>query len=79
MFWNGSLNTANGGYLLWIKSLKRYSIPEVSALFIEVFQFGIDLISGQQSWCDHASDRYLHHARCVLWSRFLPIASKCCA
>lgn len=30
MFWNGSLNTANGGYLLWIKSLKRYSIPEVN-------------------------------------------------
>ncbi|CZR60405.1 related to permease of the major facilitator superfamily [Phialocephala subalpina] len=32
IFWNGSLNTANGGYLLWIKSLKRYSVPEVNNL-----------------------------------------------
>ncbi|RDW71495.1 hypothetical protein BP6252_08058 [Coleophoma cylindrospora] len=32
MFWNGSLNTANGGYLLWIKSLHRYSTPQVNNL-----------------------------------------------
>ncbi|KAL5324536.1 hypothetical protein ACEPPN_009082 [Leptodophora sp. 'Broadleaf-Isolate-01'] len=41
MFWNGSLNTANGGYLLWIKSLKRYSIPEVNNLGATMPAIGI--------------------------------------
>lgn len=31
-FWNGSINTSTGGFLLWIKSLDRYSIPKVNEL-----------------------------------------------
>jgi hypothetical protein len=31
-FWNGSLNTSTGGYLLWLKSLKRYSNARVNEL-----------------------------------------------
>ncbi|KAG4415635.1 hypothetical protein IFR04_011249 [Cadophora malorum] len=40
-FWNGSLNTANGGYLLWVKPLKRYSIPEVNNLGATMPAIGI--------------------------------------
>ncbi len=29
-FWNGSINTSSGGYLLWLKSLKRYSTARVN-------------------------------------------------
>lgn len=31
-FWNASINTSSGGYLLWLKSLKRYPIPRVNEL-----------------------------------------------
>lgn len=31
-FWNGSINTSTGGFLLWIKSLDRYSTPKVNEL-----------------------------------------------
>lgn len=31
-FWNGSLNTTTGGYLLWLKSLNRYSTPRLNEL-----------------------------------------------
>lgn len=31
-FWNGSINTSTGGYLLWLKSLKRYSPARVNQL-----------------------------------------------
>lgn len=31
-FWNGSINTSTGGYLLWLKSLKRYSAARVNQL-----------------------------------------------
>ncbi|KAG8166066.1 hypothetical protein KVR01_004618 [Diaporthe batatas] len=31
-FWNGSINTSTGGFLLWIKSLNRYSTPKVNEL-----------------------------------------------
>ncbi|KAF2198709.1 MFS general substrate transporter [Delitschia confertaspora ATCC 74209] len=31
-FWNGSINTSTGGYLLWLKSLKRYSNSRVNEL-----------------------------------------------
>lgn len=31
-FWNGSINTSTGGYLLWLKSLKRYSNARVNEL-----------------------------------------------
>ncbi|KKY24961.1 putative mfs transporter [Phaeomoniella chlamydospora] len=31
-FWNGSYNTSAGGYLLWLKSLKRYSTAKVNEL-----------------------------------------------
>ncbi|KAF2703626.1 MFS general substrate transporter [Pleomassaria siparia CBS 279.74] len=30
-FWNGSYNTSSGGYLLWLKSLKRYSPARINA------------------------------------------------
>jgi hypothetical protein len=31
-FWNGSINTSTGGYLLWVKSLKRYSASRINQL-----------------------------------------------
>ncbi|KIW13469.1 hypothetical protein PV08_08657 [Exophiala spinifera] len=31
-FWNGCLNTSSGGFLLWLKSLKRYSKARVNEL-----------------------------------------------
>lgn len=31
-FWNGSINTSTGGYLLWLKSLKQYSKARVNEL-----------------------------------------------
>ncbi|KIW81186.1 hypothetical protein Z517_04211 [Fonsecaea pedrosoi CBS 271.37] len=31
-FWNGSINTSSGGYLLWLKSLKRYSAGRLNQL-----------------------------------------------
>jgi hypothetical protein len=31
-FWNGSINTSSGGYLLWLKSLKRYTPGRLNQL-----------------------------------------------
>lgn len=31
-FWNGSINTSTGGYLLWLKSLNRYSKSRIKEL-----------------------------------------------
>lgn len=31
-FWNGSINTSTGGYLLWLKSLNRYSSARINEL-----------------------------------------------
>jgi MFS family permease len=31
-FWNGSVNTSTGGYLLWLKSLKRYTPARINQL-----------------------------------------------
>ncbi|KAF7585093.1 MFS transporter (Seo1), partial [Aspergillus hancockii] len=31
-FWNGSINTSSGGYLLWLKSLNRFSTSRVNEL-----------------------------------------------
>lgn len=31
-FWNGCINTSSGGFLLWLKSLNRYSTPKVNEL-----------------------------------------------
>lgn len=31
-FWNGSVNTSTGGYLLWLKSLNRYSHARINEL-----------------------------------------------
>jgi|TARA_R110002003_G_scaffold219_6_gene16497 hypothetical protein len=31
-FWNGSVNTSTGGYLLWLKSLKRYTPARINEL-----------------------------------------------
>lgn len=31
-FWNGSINTSSGGFLLWLKSLNRYSKSHVNEL-----------------------------------------------
>jgi MFS family permease len=55
-FWNGSANTSTGGYLLWLKSLKRYSpsrlnqlgaISPALGIFYTLFVcFGSDLVFG---------------------------------
>jgi hypothetical protein len=31
-FWNGSINTSSGGYLLWLKSLNRFSTSRINEL-----------------------------------------------
>jgi hypothetical protein len=55
-FWNGSVNTSTGGYLLWLKSLKRYTparinqlgamSPGLGILYTLVVCFGSDLLLG---------------------------------
>jgi sugar phosphate permease len=55
-FWNGSVNTSTGGYLLWLKSLKRYTPARINQLgaispalgiFYTLFIcFGSDLVFG---------------------------------
>ncbi|QSZ33430.1 hypothetical protein DSL72_004998 [Monilinia vaccinii-corymbosi] len=56
LFWNANLHTTSGSYLLWIKSLKRYSPAKVNVLgaiapglgifYILVISFTSDLITG---------------------------------
>ncbi|EOD49213.1 putative mfs transporter protein [Neofusicoccum parvum UCRNP2] len=56
-FWNGSINTSAGGYLLWLKSLHRYSSAKVNALgstapaigifYVLFICFGSDLFLGR--------------------------------
>lgn len=41
LYWNGSLNAYTGGYLLWLKSLGRYSTADVNALGTIVPAVGI--------------------------------------
>jgi len=55
-FWNGSSNTTTGGYLLWLKSLKRYTparlnqlgamSPGLGMLYTLAVCFGSDLLFG---------------------------------
>jgi hypothetical protein len=55
-FWNGSINTSSGGYLLWLKSLNRYSKARVNELgtispalgifYILLVCFSSDLVLG---------------------------------
>jgi hypothetical protein len=40
-YWNGSLNAYTGGYLLWLKSLGRYSTADINALGTIVPAVGI--------------------------------------
>ncbi|KAL1633117.1 MFS transporter (Seo1) [Diplodia intermedia] len=56
-FWNASINTTSGAYLLWIKSLKRYASPTVNTLgstapavgifYVLFISFGADLFLGR--------------------------------
>ncbi|KAB5582994.1 major facilitator superfamily domain-containing protein [Coniochaeta sp. 2T2.1] len=55
-FWNGSINTSTGGYLLWLKSLHRYSparlnnlgtiSPALGILYTLLICFASDLVLG---------------------------------
>ncbi|KIY00669.1 uncharacterized protein Z520_03334 [Fonsecaea multimorphosa CBS 102226] len=55
-FWNGSINTSSGGYLLWLKSLKRYSAgrlnqlgaisPALGIFYVLFICFSADLLWG---------------------------------
>jgi hypothetical protein len=55
-FWNGSINTSTGGYLLWLKSLDRYSAgrinqlgaisPALGIFFVLFICFSSDLLWG---------------------------------
>lgn len=55
-FWNGSVNTTTGGYLLWLKSLKRYTptrlnqlgamSPGLGIFYTLAVCFGSDLLFG---------------------------------
>ncbi|KAL2149001.1 hypothetical protein VTH82DRAFT_1687 [Thermothelomyces myriococcoides] len=55
-FWNGSINTSTGGYLLWLKSLGRYSdarvnelgsaAPALGILYTLLICFASDLVLG---------------------------------
>lgn len=56
-FWNSSLNSSSGGYLLWLKSLNRYSTekvnqlgvtsPAVGIFYVLFICFGADLFLGR--------------------------------
>lgn len=56
-FWSGCLNASSGGYLLWIKSLKRYSTdkvnnlgttsPAIGIFYVLFICFGADLGLGR--------------------------------
>ncbi|KAL5116633.1 MFS transporter (Seo1) [Pleosporales sp. CAS-2024a] len=55
-FWNGSINTSTGGYLLWLKSLKKYTPGRINQLgaiasglgilYTLLVCFGSDLLLG---------------------------------
>ena len=55
-FWNGSINTSTGGYLLWLKSLHRYTpshlnnlgtiSPALGILYTLLICFASDLVLG---------------------------------
>jgi hypothetical protein len=57
LFWNGSLNSSSGGYLLWLKSLHRYSTsklnnlgsisPALGIFYVLFIYFGSDLFLGR--------------------------------
>lgn len=56
-FWNSSINTSSGGYLLWIKSLKRFdsskvnqlgsTAPAIGIFYVLFICFGADLFLGR--------------------------------
>ncbi|KAI9733927.1 MAG: MFS transporter (Seo1) [Cirrosporium novae-zelandiae] len=55
--WQGNLNTSSGGFLLWLKSLNRYSVSEINnlnaispglgMLYVLFLSFGSDLFLGR--------------------------------
>lgn len=57
LFWNGSLNTTTGGYLLWLKSLGEFSTarvnelgttsPAIGIFYVLFICFGADLFLGR--------------------------------
>ncbi|KAF9637273.1 Major facilitator superfamily [Lasiodiplodia theobromae] len=57
LFWNTSINTSSGAYLLWIKSLKRFSsatvnslgatAPAIGIFYVLFICFGADLFLGR--------------------------------
>jgi MFS family permease len=56
-FWNGSLNSSTGGYILWLKSLKEFSTarlndlsttsPAIGIFYVLFICFGADLFLGR--------------------------------
>ncbi|KAF7190475.1 putative transporter SEO1 [Pseudocercospora fuligena] len=56
-FWNACLNSSSGGYLLWLKSLKRFSTgklndlsttsPAIGIFYVLFICFGSDLVFGR--------------------------------
>ncbi len=56
-FWNGSLNSSSGGYLLWLKNLDRYSTsklnnlggisPTLGIFYVLFICFGLDFFLGR--------------------------------
>lgn len=56
-FWNGSLNSTTGGYILWLKSLKEFSTarlndlsttsPAIGIFYVLFICFGADLFLGR--------------------------------
>lgn len=40
-FWNAGLSSSAGSYILWLKSLKRYSIPKINNLSTTAPALGI--------------------------------------
>lgn len=57
LFWNGSLNSTTGGYILWLKSLKEFSTarlndlsttsPAIGIFYVLFICFGADLFLGR--------------------------------
>jgi len=61
--WNNS-TTAGSGYILWIKSLGRYSIPEINDLSVIAPLIGIILIT----LCCGGADIFNSRSGAILWA-----------
>lgn len=86
LFWNRSLNSSSGGYLLWLKSLHRYSTsklnnlgsisPALGIFYVLFIYFGSDLFlgrAGATTLRPHLEPHWSHHYHSLEYSRMRPL------